>query len=221
MNLQDLYKKIIKIKITHDTITWVLLIGILCSMMARLNIMNDRISNLSNNQTLILYQLEDNEKNVNKANKDIIKVVKNVNQIDTLINKYAQEFNIDPALLHAVATVESGKNQSARSSSNAIGVMQVLPATAKAMGENPYTTEGNIRSGAKYLAYLKNKYKGNEELMLSAYNAGEGNVAKNGNKPPQYTQKYIQKVKNEKQKYNGTVRIKNKEDAVIIHTGIK
>lgn len=221
MNITELYKRLKTVKLTHDVITWVLLLGILVCFTVRIDILNTKISDLTNNQTLILYQLEDNENSVKKVNKDVVKVVQNVANIDNIINKSAKEFGIDPALLHAVATVESGKNQRAKSGSGAVGVMQVLPSTAKSMGENPYTTEGNIRSGAKYLAYLKKKYNGNEALMISAYNAGEGNIAKNGNKPPTYTHKYIQKVQNEKSKYSRSSGTANKTDIVVIHPSTK
>lgn len=221
MNIRDFYNKFKTVKLTHDIITWLLLVGILVCFMVKVNTLDKRVSDLSGNQTLILYQLEDNEQSVKKVNKDVVKVVQNVANIDNIINKSAKEFGVDPTLLHAVATVESGKNQNAKSGSGAVGVMQVVPSTARAMGENPYTTEGNIRSGAKYLAYLKNKYKGDEALMLSAYNAGEGTVAKNGNKPPQYTQKYIQKVQNEKSKYSRSGRTVDKTNVVVIHPSSK
>lgn len=221
MNIQEFYKKFKTVKLTHDTITWILLVGIMFCFTVRINDLNKKVGDLSGNQTLILYQLEDNENSVKKVNKDVVKVVQNVANIDNIINKSAKEFGIDPALLHAVATVESGKNQNAKSGSGAVGVMQVLPSTARSMGENPYTTEGNIRSGAKYLAYLKNKYNGDEALMISAYNAGEGSVAKNGNIPPKYTHKYIQKVQNEKSKYSGSGGTTDKTNVVVIHPSTK
>ena len=101
--------------------------------------------------------------------------------------------------MHAVAQVESNKKQSAISKSGAVGVMQVLPSTAKAMGvDNPYSTEDNIKAGVKYLKYLQDKFNNNTDLVLSAYNAGEGNVSRN--KIPASTRHYVHKVKKEKNK---------------------
>ena len=110
MNIQEFYKKFKTVKLTHDTITWILLVCIMFCFTVRINNLDKKVGDLSGNQTLILYQLEDNENSVKKVNKDVVKVVQNVANIDNIINKSAKEFGIDPALLHAVATVESGKN---------------------------------------------------------------------------------------------------------------
>ena len=76
-----------------------------------------------------------------------------------------------------------------------------MPSTGKAMNENVYTTDGNIRAGIKYLAYLNKKFNGNTDLVLSAYNAGEGNVSKHNGVPPfKETKNFVKKVKTEKAK---------------------
>lgn len=149
--------------------------------------MSKEISALKTDEKLMLYQIEDNEKGIS--------------ELDRLINKYSKEYGVDRNLVKAIAKVESGGNQNARSNAGAVGAMQVLPSTAKAMGENPYTLEGNIKAGTKYLAYLQKKYKGNQELTIAGYNAGEGNIAKYKGIPPfKETKHYIQKVKKEKYK---------------------
>ena len=147
------------------------------------------INLLSYNQSLILCQVQDSEK----------EIVAVENDVDKLINKYSKQYGVNNKLAHAVAKVESNKQQNRISKSKAVGIYQVLPSTAKKMGENPYTIEGNIRSGIKYLAYLDKKYNGNTELILAGYNAGEGNVKKYGGVPPfKETKSYIQKVKIDK-----------------------
>jgi len=93
-----------------------------------------------------------------------------------LIDKYAGKYGIDPALLEAQAYQESHLSQKAISPKGAIGVMQLMPATARGLGVDPYNLEANIEGGARMMAGLLKKYHGDTSLALAAYNAGEGAV---------------------------------------------
>lgn len=187
--------------LTFNSVTLLLVVAMFISLIVFLNKMNTKIDILENkinqlqkNETLVLLQLEDEEKNIQSMRK-------NISDIDVLINKYSKQYGVDKNLAHAVAKVESNKQQTARSSAGAIGVYQILPSTGKAMKENVYTTDGNIRAGIKYLAYLDKKFNGDTDKILSAYNAGEGNVSKHNGVPPfKETRNFVRKVKTEKAK---------------------
>jgi hypothetical protein len=115
-----------------------------------------------------------------------------------VIDAAAQEWNLDPALLHSVSQVESGQNSNGPdSSAGAIGPLQVMPDTASDMGvTNPRDPVQNVYAGAKYLSGLLDKYQ-NPNLALAAYNAGPGRVddylAGKGTLPAE-TQAYVPKV---------------------------
>lgn len=96
--------------------------------------------------------------------------------VKSLIDKYASQYGIDPALLEAQAYQESRYNPKALSSKGAIGVMQLMPKTAAGLGVNPFNLESNIEGGARMMAGLLKKYHGDTSLALAAYNAGEGAV---------------------------------------------
>jgi soluble lytic murein transglycosylase-like protein len=180
------------VRFRYACITWGILILALIGMTYKLNKLENIITSLNYNQTLILRQLEESEKEI----KDI----------DKLIDKYAKQFGVDKKLCHAVAIVESGKKQEIDSSSGAVGVMQVLPQTAKAMSENAYDTESNIRAGVKYLAYLNKKFNGDTDKVIAGYNAGPNAVVKHQGVPPyKETQNYVKKVKKEKAKLENKI----------------
>jgi hypothetical protein len=115
---------------------------------------------------------------------------------DQLIVDTADDHSIEPALVKAVVHVESLFNPRARSSKGAMGLMQLMPGTAKRFGvKNAYTPSENIGAGAQYLKFLLKRYDGNESLALAAYNAGEGCVDSYGRIPPyQETQNYVRRV---------------------------
>lgn len=93
--------------------------------------------------------------------------------VERLIAKYATLHGVDRALVRAVAAVESGWNQQARSPVGAIGVMQLMPGTARELGVDPGNVEQNIEGGVRYLAWLL-RWFGSVETALVAYNAGPG-----------------------------------------------
>ena len=129
-----------------------------------------------------------------------------VTKYDELINKAANKFKLDSALIKAIIKAESNFNHRAVSRVGAQGLMQLMPKTASSMNvEDSFHPEKNIEGGARYLRYLLNTYKGNLDLALAAYNAGEKAVAKyNYNIPPyRETQNYVKRVYSFYKSYNG------------------
>ncbi len=119
-----------------------------------------------------------------------------VANIRQMILKAAKQNNLRPELLEAVVQVESGYNPDALSNKGASGLMQLMPATAHALGVNdPFDPEQNLMGGAKYLRQQLDRFNGDEKKALAAYNAGPGAVTRyNGIPPYPETQKYVNKV---------------------------
>ena len=116
---------------------------------------------------------------------------------DEYFNKASTTYNVDKRLLIAVAKTESDFNPKATSGAGAKGIMQLMDRTAKSLGvTNSYDPEQNIMGGAKYLSQLLKIYDGDRNKALAAYNAGTGNVAKNGAKT--YSKYYNKVNANEK-----------------------
>jgi len=113
--------------------------------------------------------------------------------IDQAVERIAAQHALSPQLLHSVIKVESNYNPYAVSNKGALGLMQLIPETARRFGVvNAFNPVENIQGGAKYLRYLLDLYGGSYPLALAAYNAGEAAVAKYGGIPPfAETQNYV------------------------------
>lgn len=118
------------------------------------------------------------------------------NDLDDLIDKYSDKNGLDTDFVKAVIKQESGFNSSAKSHCGAMGLMQLMPATASSLGvHNAFDAEQNIAGGTKYLKGLMDRFDGNKELALAAYNAGPGAVKKYGGVPPyKETQNYVKNI---------------------------
>ena len=117
---------------------------------------------------------------------------------DDVIIEHAQRNGVRPDLVRAVVQVESGFNPYAKSPKGAMGLMQLMPATAKEFGVlNPFNAVENVRGGVAYLRRLLDRYDNNEQLALAAYNAGPNAVDRYGVSIPPYreTRDYVSRVK--------------------------
>ena len=110
-----------------------------------------------------------------------------------LAGRYAEEYNIDEELIRAVIQVESGWNPKSVSSKGARGLMQLMPGTANMLGvEDPFDPEQNIGGGVKYLSDLTDKYNGDIEKALAAYNAGPTRI--DSGRIPEASSRYVRNV---------------------------
>jgi soluble lytic murein transglycosylase-like protein len=124
-------------------------------------------------------------------------VLARATQYDSIIEKAAVSAAVEPNLLRAVIVVESGFNSRAVSKKGAVGLMQLMPATATRFGvSNRYDPMQNIRGGAAYLKFLMDRFGHDVSLALAAYNAGEEAVDRNGGQIPPFseTMAYVPRV---------------------------
>jgi soluble lytic murein transglycosylase-like protein len=122
--------------------------------------------------------------------------------IDAAVERIAAEHSLPPQLIHSVIKVESNYNPNAVSSKGALGLMQLIPSTARRFGvSDAFNPVQNIQGGAKYLRYLLDLFDGSYPLALAAYNAGEAAVARYGGIPPYAeTQNYVILVRKQLEK---------------------
>ncbi len=134
------------------------------------------------------------------------KLPRGFNDVKPYLDAAARSHSVDPALIYSVAAAESAFNTEAVSNKGALGLMQIMPATAARYGVSGYALntgrhnvlepQVNAYVGSRYLADLLRMFGGNTSLAVAAYNAGEGAVSKYGNRIPPYpeTQKYVERV---------------------------
>ena len=130
-------------------------------------------------------------------------------RFEPLVQEHAARQSLRPDLVRAVIQVESGFNPHARSPKGAMGLMQLMPATARDLGvHNAYDPGENIRGGTLYLRQLLDRFDGDEELALAAYNAGPNAVDRYGRRIPPYreTRDYVRKVSSATELGNGSAR---------------
>jgi soluble lytic murein transglycosylase-like protein len=163
---------------------------ILCASLASAEIM----IRVDANGKKVFYNLpEKNQPTIVKAGKPL---QVRVQQFDPMIEAACNKYQVDPDLVKAVIQVESAYNSKALSHAGAIGLMQLMPATAMRFGvKQIYDPEENIHGGVQYLKFLMDRFDNDLSLTVAAYNAGEGAVQKYG-AVPKYTetQNYVKRV---------------------------
>jgi len=115
--------------------------------------------------------------------------------LNKIVNEAAQKYDVDPNLIRAVIKAESNNNPAATSPKGAMGLMQLMPETARELGvKNAYDAQENVMGGTRYLKMLLSRYDGQVDLALAAYNWGMGNLEKKPNQLPEETISYVEKV---------------------------
>lgn len=118
------------------------------------------------------------------------------NEILGIINEISNKYDVDPKLIEALVKQESGFNPNAKSKAGALGLMQLMPATAKGLGViDPMDVRQNVEGGVKYVKSMLDRFNGNIILALAAYNAGPNAVKKYDGVPPyKETQNYVRSI---------------------------
>ena len=131
----------------------------------------------------------------------------NEQRLREIVHTASNKFDVPAELVWAVIAVESSFNPAARSPAGAMGLMQLMPGTARDLKvHDPYDPYQNVLGGTKYLGYLLEKYNGNQKMAVAAYNAGPANVKRHGGIPPfRETRNYVKRVMKLYQKNVGNV----------------
>lgn len=141
---------------------------------------------------------------VNRTDLSVSTGDEKMDRIYSAVDKYSKEFGVDPNLVLGVIKAESNFDPNVVSSAGAMGIMQLMPVNCTEDGvQDPFNIEQNIRGGVKQLKGHLDRYNGNTEMALMAYNAGPGTVQRRGvtsvadlYKMPKETQNYVPKVMN-------------------------
>ena len=137
--------------------------------------------------------LNDVEKIKNKSRSKNISGKTSYSELKSFIDECAEKYNIDNELIRAMIQVESGWNTEAVSNKGAQGLMQLMPRTAAMLGvDDPFDAEQNIEGGVRYISDLTDKYRGDIEKALAAYNAGPARVD-SGN-IPDVSKRYVKNI---------------------------
>lgn len=143
-----------------------------------------------------VFSLENEGPRVVRSRGQVSGTLRQRSPFDGLIAHHARRTGLEERLVRSVIQVESAWNPRARSNKGALGLMQLMPATARELGVNRvFDAEENIRGGTDYLRQMLDRFNGNLELALASYNAGPGAVSRYGRVPPYpETERYIDKV---------------------------
>ncbi len=164
------------------------------------SVASDKQDNFKITETKVTFaktKTKSKTKHKHKSRVDFKSMPDNRSRYTKMINEAARKARLYPSLLHAVIKAESAYDPNAISRAGAVGLMQLMPQTAKRFGvTDRRDPRDNLQGGARYLRQLLTLYNNNVKLALAAYNAGEKAVAKYGNKIPPYpeTQNYVKKV---------------------------
>jgi hypothetical protein len=151
---------------------------------------NSELMNFSGAENLQAAFMSKNERAPQKE-----KEIKSILEINDIIKRASKIYKVDPELIRSVIRAESDFDPKATSSKGAMGLMQLMPETAKELGvKNCYNPVENIMAGTRYLKSLLNRYEGNVELSLAAYNWGMGNMERHPDRLPKETKIYIARV---------------------------
>jgi soluble lytic murein transglycosylase-like protein len=135
-------------------------------------------------------------KKIAVAGRPVARVFLSYKGVHKAITQHSEQHGVDPALVRAVIKAESSFNAGAVSRKGAIGLMQLMPRTARAFHlSDPYDPQQNISGGVRHLRYLLDRFQGNIPLALAAYNAGETRVSRGGRIPQIVeTREYVRRV---------------------------
>lgn len=154
-------------------------------------------------ERLLDNEIEELEKQINLKSK--IDLKSQSSDLDEIIDTFASKYDVDSDFIKAIIKRESNFNPKATSKKGAMGLMQLMPSTAKSLGViNAYNPWENIDGGVKHLSGLLKTYNGDKKLALAAYNAGGGAVKKYGGIPPyKETQNYVKSIMADYDKIKG------------------